>query len=461
MLLFLPALGGCATLRAPFSPDTDAITWNLGRTAKPASGHCEGGPCKLLTVNRSLTDRLSERISVLDFGAHGGCRGDTLDRCKVDSTLAFNNALTYAGGEDSTPESWQTVYVPPGFYRVDGTVSVAGQTLVLEKGAQLLRKAAITSNTAPILRVAGGGSSVIGAGALVSENPSPSGVLHLGPANLSHYQNVEYNLIDGIRIEGAGGPECTSKVSGELTCTGLHMDSAEPFGGGSTYQNVIRNVKIRSVDAGVYAGKYVNANHWSGVQMGGLGRYGYYFVNNTENSVFGGFMTGGGNRSGAVRHTVIVGRGSGYNWFVSVQAEPGVGSRYFDFDERCNANAVIGHDNTYHGSVSQDKSFLYQAGSSLHMGNFNSSSPSGGPLYLPGKTVNIQGAAYIRNLTSATIECGGAGGEGGTDLCAAQRAAEDATAELQSEVVGLKAEVSELKEQVARLAALVERQIVL
>lgn len=267
---------------------------------------------------------------------------------------------------------------------------------------------------------------------------------------MSRYQNVEHNVIDGIRIQGAGWPECTAKASGELSCTGLHLDSSEPFVGGSCYQNVIRNVEITAVDAGVYAGMYVNANQFSGVQMGGLGRYGYYFVNNTENSVFGGFTTGGGNRS--VPHTVIVGRGSGYNWFVSVQAEPGIGSSYFDFDSRSEANAVIGHDNTYNGASSQDPAFLYQEGRTFHMGNFNTSSPGGAPLYRAGQVVNIQGAAYVRNLTSATIKCGGAGGQ---DLCVAQRAAAEETAELRSEVVGLRAEVSELKEQIARLGALV------
>lgn len=34
-------------------------------------------------------------------------------------------------------------------------------------------------------------------------------------------------------------------------------------------------------------------------------------------------------------------------------AEPGAGSSYFDFDNRSEANAVIGHDNTFHGASSQ------------------------------------------------------------------------------------------------------------
>jgi len=51
----------------PFSPETDKIIWNLGKTATPATGGCPklGEPCPLVTVNRTLTDRLAERITVL------------------------------------------------------------------------------------------------------------------------------------------------------------------------------------------------------------------------------------------------------------------------------------------------------------------------------------------------------------------------------------------------------------
>ena len=66
-------------------------------------------------------------------------------------------------------------------------------------------------------------------------------------------------------------------------------------------------------------------------------------------AVFGGFTTGGGRAN--IPRTVIAGRGSGYNWFVSVQAEPGGMTSYFDFDNRSEANAVIGHDNTPHGAA--------------------------------------------------------------------------------------------------------------
>ena len=96
---------------------------------------------------------------------------------------------------------------------------------------------------------------------------------------------------------------------------------------------------------------------------------------------------------------MIAGRGSGYNWFVSVQAEPGQGSVYFDFDNRSEANAVIGHDNTFHGAASEDPAFLFQEGRTFHMGNFNSSSPGGAKGIDFSRTMEIHGTAWIQNLT--------------------------------------------------------------
>lgn len=340
-------LGGLCGAAAPFSaprlsPDTDALHYNLGKTATPHTGRC-GTPdkpaaCPPVTVNRTLTDRLADQISVLDFGATASCHGDTLATCQHDSTQAFVDAVLYAGGEDSSPFDFQTVVVPPGWYRIDGTITITGQWLVVQKGARLLRKSCATNNTAPIVRLTGSHGRVTGGGVLSSENLSPRGVLNIGPANLSDYTNVGSNTVEGLSIAGAAQrPECTGRHDGPVECTGVHMDSSQPLAGGSCYSNVVRNVQISGTDAGVYLGNWVNANHLTSVMMGGLGRYSYLFENNTENSVFGGFTTGAG--AGQVPHTVIVGRASGYNWFISVQAEPGAGSTYFDFDNRSEANA--------------------------------------------------------------------------------------------------------------------------
>ena len=110
-------------------------------------------------------------------------------------------------------------------------MKVNGQSLVLERGAILVRRKLITMNGAPLIRVTGTNGRVSGSGTLLSENPSHRGLLNIGPVELTAYDNVEFNVVDGIHIEGAGAgaaADCYSKVDGPVTCTGIHMDSSEP-----------------------------------------------------------------------------------------------------------------------------------------------------------------------------------------------------------------------------------------
>ena len=161
-------------------------------------------------------------------------------------------------------------------------------------------------------------------------------------------------------------------------------------------------------------------------------------------------MTGGGLPD--IPRKVIAGRGSGYNWFVSVQAEPGGLTSYFDFDNRSEANAVIGHDNCPHGGSSQDPAFLYQEGRSFHMGNFKQSD-SGSFLGAEhctssvGKAASclmqIEGSAYIRNLTTAGLRCA----KGSTDLCAFG----DEVAELRNTVASQKKQIIEQGARIDKL----------
>ena len=179
-------------------------------------------------------------------------------------------------------------------------------------------------------------------------------------------------------------------------------------------------------------------------------------------AVFGGFTTGGGLAN--IPRTVIAGRGSGYNWFVSVQAEPGGMTSYFDFDNHSEANAVIGHDNTPHGAASQDPSFLYQEGRSFHMGNFNQSSEDGEALsaeHCRGKAGNavpclmqIEGTAYVRNLTTVGLRCAAAksGSAAATDLCAVG----GEVGELREVVASQGARLAEQEARIAKLERALE-----
>eukprot|EP01052_Picozoa_sp_SAG31_P038683 SAG31_NODE_5215_length_2670_cov_1.691949_5_plen_190_part_00 len=141
-----------------------------------------GGPH---AANRSLFDVLSERVSVRDFGAQGSCwcsasQGSAvppscLPSCP-DDTPAFNAAFSWA----AEPRNKITVTVPPGVYRIDSTISIAQAELVLETGATLRRIANVTNNTAPIVRLDGTNAVLRGGGELISDNPSPRGLVNVG-----------------------------------------------------------------------------------------------------------------------------------------------------------------------------------------------------------------------------------------------------------------------------------------
>ena len=74
----------------------------------------------------------------------------------------------------------------------------------------------------------------------MTENVSPRGVLNIGPENLTTYNNIGANTVEGLSIMGSGLSECLNRSAGPVICTGVHMDSSEPFVGGSCYQNNVR-----------------------------------------------------------------------------------------------------------------------------------------------------------------------------------------------------------------------------
>ena len=111
----------------------------------------------------------------------------------------------------------------------------------------------------------------------------------------------------------------------------------ETIGGGACYQNSVRDITVSDIDVGVYLGPEVNGNSVSNVMMIGMGQASYFIDGpNSENTVAGGFTAGfGGNL------TVIKARSSAYNYFMSVQSEPGQNSTYFDFDGAFIAHAAL------------------------------------------------------------------------------------------------------------------------
>ena len=392
-------------------------------------------------TNRSLADVLRERVSVKDFGAVGKCGSPDaapthpLEASCPDETAAFLAAFAWA----SEPYNQITVHVPPGSYRVDGTIHVVASELVLESGA-VLRRVNLTTNTGPIVRL-GYHGRLSGAGQLTSDNPSPRGVVNIGPHDLSTYENVEYAHVSGVSIQGPGTSWSIMKPPNQTVDTriegsrGLCFDSSEGYGrthmckfvptlpgcinhtvgGGACYQNSARDVTVSDIDVGVYMGAEVNGNQVSNIMMIGIGQTAYFLDGpNSENTIAGGFIAGfGGNL------TVIKGRSSAYNYFMSVQSEPGRNSTYFDFDEHSLWNTVIGQDGTFDqsyecptvqpggtaaqcaGPTTRDPRFIYMQHGQLHIGDFNTT--------LPGKAspprldwryqLQVEGRGYIRSLT--------------------------------------------------------------
>ncbi|QDF45944.1 hypothetical protein vBVpaPMGD2_5 [Vibrio phage vB_VpaP_MGD2] len=83
-----------------------------------------------MAIQRSIKDKLDERLSVLDFGAD--------PTGTVDSTAAFNLA-TGAADEYNETIFRRSIYIPDGRYKIDGKVYVRkGQTLFGNGGASHL-----------------------------------------------------------------------------------------------------------------------------------------------------------------------------------------------------------------------------------------------------------------------------------------------------------------------------------
>ena len=249
-LLLAPAAAAPAIPPPPPPLRADGVTYN------------HGGPG---AVNRSLAEVLRDHVSVKDFGAAGNCSQTAPSGADcIDDTAAFVAAFAWASGAHGRGPV--TVHVPTGGYRVDGTLSLGGE-LVLERGATLRRIANYSSSTEPIVRLSGQHGILRGLGTLSTENPSPRGVVNVGPANLSHYDNVEFNTVADVTISGGGTSWSTGKAWDDVDESrawgrGLGMDSSQGWamthGGGestgSCYQNTVRNVQIQGVDVGVYVG---------------------------------------------------------------------------------------------------------------------------------------------------------------------------------------------------------------
>jgi hypothetical protein len=365
-------------------------------------------------AERNVSAALSDMISVLDFGAKGSCLCEQQNMpmsascCPDDDTAAFTAAIA------ASP----SVFVPPGSYRIDSTVHIAGGTrLSLSGGASLMRTNLSTSSE-PVVLLSGWYGSLTGSGHITTVNPAPAGVVKIGPATATRLYNVEWNVVEGISIRGPGVSwsyaEPDKPVDAALNGSiGVCFDSNEGSVGGATYQNTLKDVTVQAIDVGVYLGVQVNGNQVSGVMMEAIGQSAYLLQGpNSENVLQGGFVAGHGGNTTVIKTRAswnpktLKHEGTWHNWFSGILCEPGPGSLYYDFDEFSTANTLIGHDNTYRGGVTHDPAFTYLSSGTLRIGDFNSSQshdhlPPSGPWKPPqGSTVvlQVEGLGYIKSL---------------------------------------------------------------
>lgn len=289
-------------------------------------------PITLGTTNLFFTQNnvLAELcVNVRDFGAGNG----------MNDTLTINNVL----------KANPCVIVPPGEYRVDGTLEV-DFSLFLLPGATLIRKSHCSSSTDPVVLLKSNFAALTGSGWVVTENNSPRGVVCVGPPDLTMgSSNINWTRIDGIKIRG---------VSTGTLNVGLDLDSSEPppplgVGSGSNYNGNFSNILIMEVEVGVKIGPYCNAHTFSNVFFYQITKYSYWSIANSENTFFGGFTHG----SPCV--TVIKLEDALYNLFYGVQAEPGSDSRYFVVDGSSKYCQILGHDNCPNAPINKSDTFTY------------------------------------------------------------------------------------------------------
>ena len=158
------------------------------------------------------------------------------DNDATDDTAAFAAALSACLG--------QTVRVPAGRYRLDGTVQLGNTSLnparnrtcdggkgpwaicpsppvtvhlFLEHGAELRRLQSHSQQIGPVVSIAQYGCRLSGEQAIVStENAAPRGVVHLGPSSPYIHGSLQFASISGISIFGPY--RCGSTAPGDV-CT--------------------------------------------------------------------------------------------------------------------------------------------------------------------------------------------------------------------------------------------------
>jgi hypothetical protein len=205
-------------------------------------------------VTRTVQGKLREVVSVLDFDAD--------PTGAADSSAAITNALAQSNH----------VVVPPGTYRCDAMIELlTGKTLQLMGGVTLIRKAAHSTSTEPVVWIKGSDASFFGSGqassTVITENRAPRGVVSLGHKDMSEsHGNVTYCTLKDMTISGA-------VVYGQTTgAADAALLMANPqFNGLASYFHNVTGIRVQHANIGIWLLGWANGNTISNIQGYKLG----------------------------------------------------------------------------------------------------------------------------------------------------------------------------------------------
>lgn len=257
-----------------------------------------------------------------------------------DATSAINRALV----------EHTDVVIPPGQFRIDGTVIVGKhRRLTLSHGTVLRRHADESDNQDALVAVLGNRASFSG-GRIITENGHPKGIVKLGHADAT--TGIRYNAthwyFGDCSIEGR-------QDEGNVSLWIPNAQVAHKTTEFANYFGHVQNVAIRGGDIGVLLDEVSNAHRFYGVFMSHLISSAWELRGAYANQIFGGFLHQSKNGIVAIRlrnavneryHDAI------YNSFFGFGIEPGgAKSAAYDIESNCRRNTLILQSNVSGKSI--------------------------------------------------------------------------------------------------------------
>lgn len=158
------------------------------------------------------------------------------------------------------------VVVEGGVFRCDSMIELTtGKTLQLLGDTTLVRKAANSTSTDPVVWIKGSSASFFGAGmatsTVKSENRSPKGVVRIGHKDMTEsHGNVNYCSLQNMTVVGA---VANGQTTGEPDIA-VYMPNPQ-FGGLTSYFHNLLGVRVMDANFGIYLHGNANANTISSI----------------------------------------------------------------------------------------------------------------------------------------------------------------------------------------------------